>query len=66
MHVRNKTSRYDLVINIVEQLHTLNLITPEISHELVTKYRNKIDENTNYIKQNGVDLAEIDEWQWTR
>lgn len=66
MHVRNKTSRYDLVIDIVEQLNALNLITPEISHGLVTKYRNKIDENTSYIKQNGVDLTEIDEWQWTR
>ena len=66
MHVRNGTSRYDLVIDVVKQLSNLNLLRPEAANNLVTKYRNKIDENVNYIKQNGMDLPEIDSWQWTR
>jgi xylulose-5-phosphate/fructose-6-phosphate phosphoketolase len=66
MHVRNHTSRYDLVIDIFEQLKNMNLVAPEAADALITKYRNKIDENTNYIKQHGVDLQEIDKWQWTR
>jgi phosphoketolase len=66
MHVRNKTSRYDLVINIFEQLDVMNLISHEQADAMILKYRNKIDENTNFIKQNGVDLTEIDSWQWTR
>lgn len=66
MHVRNKTSRYDLVIDIFEQAKSMELISPEAADALVTKYRNKIDANTNYIKQHGVDLEEIDKWQWTR
>jgi xylulose-5-phosphate/fructose-6-phosphate phosphoketolase len=66
MHVRNKTSRYDLAIEVFERAQDLDLISYEDAQSLVTKYRNKIDENVFYIKQNGVDLPEIDAWQWNR
>jgi xylulose-5-phosphate/fructose-6-phosphate phosphoketolase len=66
MHVRNKTDRYSLVIGIVEKLAENGDIERGEADHIITKYKNKIDENTSYIKQNGVDLPEIDEWQWTR
>lgn len=66
MHVRNRTSRYDLAIEAFEKANDQGLLTREEAEELVFKYRNKIDDNTNYIKQNGIDLPEIDAWQWTR
>jgi xylulose-5-phosphate/fructose-6-phosphate phosphoketolase len=66
MHVRNRTSRYDMVIEALKRACDMGLIGHEESDFLVAKYCNKIDENTYYIKQNGVDLPEIDNWQWTR
>jgi xylulose-5-phosphate/fructose-6-phosphate phosphoketolase len=66
MHVRNRTSRYDLAIETFERARDLGLISREETEFLVIKYRNKIDENVAYIKQHGVDLPEIDIWQWKR
>lgn len=66
MHVRNKTSRYDLLIDAWQKLAEYGVVSREEADGLVMKYRNKIDENTAYIKQHGLDLPEIDEWQWNR
>jgi xylulose-5-phosphate/fructose-6-phosphate phosphoketolase len=66
MHVRNKTSRYDLAIDVFDRLNEEGLISQELSDQLVTKYKNKIDDNTYYIIQHGIDLPEIDEWLWKR
>lgn len=66
MHVRNKTSRYDIAIDIFEKASTQGVLSYEEAQGLIIKYRNKIDENTAYIKQAGVDLPEIDAWVWNR
>jgi xylulose-5-phosphate/fructose-6-phosphate phosphoketolase len=66
MHVRNQTSRYDLVINIFARATEQNIISQDESNGLIAKYRGKIEENTAYIKAHGVDLPEIDAWQWNR
>ncbi len=66
MHVRNRTSRYHLVIATFEQLAKLGRIDYEESRHIVSKYQQMIDENTEYIKIHGVDKPEIDAWQWTR
>ena len=66
MHVRNKTSRYDLAIEAFELASQQELIAREEADGLIVKYRNKIDENIAFIKQNGIDLPEIDSWQWNR
>jgi xylulose-5-phosphate/fructose-6-phosphate phosphoketolase len=66
MHVRNKTDRYDLAIEAFEYARDTGLMSREDTDSLVEKYRNKIDQNVFYIKQHGVDLPEIDEWQWKR
>ncbi len=64
MHVRNRTSRYHLVIAVFEELFKLGQISQEKANALIAKYQAKIDENTEYIKVNGVDKPEIDAWQW--
>lgn len=64
MHVRNKTSRYHLVIAIFEKLAAMRKIPRETATDIVIKYQNLILNNTEYIKKNGVDMPEIDAWQW--
>lgn len=64
MHVRNKTSRYHLIIEIFKQLYELGRIDGENAQRIIKKYSDLIDENTEYIKVHGVDMPEIDEWTW--
>lgn len=64
MHVRNQTSRYHLVIAIFEKLTTSGRIPNEEASQIISKYRQLIDTNTEYIKKNGIDMPEIDSWQW--
>lgn len=66
MHVRNKTSRYHLVMAAAEKLAATGRITHEQAQHVIAKYEHKIAENTEYIKANGVDLPEIDAWVWQR
>lgn len=66
MHVRNQTSRYDLAIDVFARAAEKGMIAGHAANQLVMKYRGKIDENTAYIKINGVDMPEIDAWQWNR
>jgi xylulose-5-phosphate/fructose-6-phosphate phosphoketolase len=64
MHVRNRTSRYHLVIAIFEQLAALDRIQFEESRHIIATFQAKIDANTEYIKKYGIDVPEIDEWTW--
>src|SRR5680860_51443 len=64
MHVRNKTSRYHLVMAIFERLAAANRIPKEQAQNIIIKYQKLIAENTEYIKKNGVDMPEIDNWKW--
>lgn len=64
MHVRNSTSRYHLVIAIFEKLVKARRLTQEDAQPIIAKYQQKIDENTDYIKEHGIDVPEIDEWVW--
>jgi xylulose-5-phosphate/fructose-6-phosphate phosphoketolase len=64
MHVRNQTSRYHLVMEIMHRAEEVGRIPAEEAKKVRDKYCAKIDENTAYIKVNGVDMPEIDAWQW--
>ena len=66
MHVRNKTSRYDLAIAIFNQLVASGRIPQHEADEFINQFQDKINQNTGYSRQNGVDLPEIDAWQWNR
>lgn len=64
MHVRNTTSRYHLVMAVFEKLGKSQRIPYSETQHIIAKYQQKIDENTAYIKQHGVDKPEIDAWVW--
>ena len=64
MHVRNETSRYDLVIAALRQLGRDGVMPIQEAEHRATIYQEKINQNTAYIKANGVDLPELDAWVW--
>lgn len=64
MHVRNKTSRYHLLIAVFERLGSAGRLPFEEAQHIIAKYQQKIDDNTAYIKVHGVDVPEIDAWVW--
>lgn len=66
MHVRNNTDRFHLAIDAFERLAGVDRIAPEQAKGLSEKYHKKIDDNTEFMKQNGVDMPEIESWTWRR
>lgn len=64
MHVRNRTSRYHLVMAVFDRLQTSGSVTESEAGRIIAKYKQKIDRNTKYIKDYGTDLPEIDNWVW--
>lgn len=66
LHLRNKTSRYNLMQEAFLKLGDRGVITKEKAIELHQKYETKIKEAIQYAKDTGTDLAEIINWQWKR
>ncbi|PIQ92469.1 MAG: phosphoketolase [Parcubacteria group bacterium CG11_big_fil_rev_8_21_14_0_20_39_22] len=66
MHVRNKTSRYHLVIEAAKLLQERGVINNEKEAIIRTKYQNKLSDHRHYIEENGVDPEEIELWKWNR
>lgn len=66
MHVRNQTSRYDLAMDIFSRAAETGVIPRGRADILIMKYRDMIEDNTAYIKKNGVDTPQIDAWTWNR
>lgn len=64
MHVRNKTSRYHLAMDVLHKLSASGRIPYEEAKHTIAKYQQCIDDNTAYIKKYGVDKAEIEGWEW--
>ncbi len=64
MHVRNRTSRYHLVMAIFERLGKSGRVPFEEAQHIIATYQQKIDANTEYIKVHGIDLPELDAWVW--
>ncbi len=66
MHVRNGTSRYHLLIEAFQKVAATGRLPYEEAEHIIKKYQQKIEDNTSYIKEHGVDMPEIEAWQWTR
>lgn len=64
MHVRNKTSRYHMVMAVFERLAETGRVSNDDARKIIVKYQQKIYDNTEYIKRHGIDMPEIDSWQW--
>jgi xylulose-5-phosphate/fructose-6-phosphate phosphoketolase len=64
MQVRNKISRYHVVMDACRKLSGTGKITNEKSDEVIKKYEDKLEEHLGYIKEHGVDMDEIENWKW--
>ncbi len=64
MHVRNHTSRYHLAIEAFEKMSASGRLPYEEAEPLIAKYQSKIEQSTEFIKKNGIDMPEIENWVW--
>ena len=64
MQVRNETSRYHLVIDAFDKMAKWGFLETGRAESLIKKYKQKLDEHREYIKINGVDPEEIENWKW--
>ncbi len=63
MQIRNKTSRYDLVIQTMELISD-DVVIKERKQAIIDKYKKKLADHRQYIIKNGVDPDEIETWTW--
>lgn len=66
MHVRNKTSRYHLLIEALKMLSDRKVVSKEKALKIINDYENKLKEHSKYITKYGVDPEEIEHWTWKR
>jgi xylulose-5-phosphate/fructose-6-phosphate phosphoketolase len=64
MHVRNRTSRYHVVIQAARKVATMRPSAAARAEEIVRLHEEKIARHTDYIVENGVDPPEIADWVW--
>ncbi len=64
MQVRNETSRYHLAIDAFDKMAKRGFLETGKAESLIEKYKQKLKEHREYIKINGVDPEEIENWQW--
>ena len=60
MRVRNQIDRYHLVEKVIEMVPSLG----SRGTYVYSKMQENLVRHKNYIKDNGVDMPEIAEWQW--
>ncbi|MHC4114278.1 MAG: phosphoketolase family protein [Planctomycetota bacterium] len=65
MQVRNKTSRYHLVIQAAQKMAERNKHVAAKAEKLVNKYQRKLREHADYILAEGTDPPEITDWNWS-
>lgn len=65
LHIRNKTDRYNLLIEAVEKLASDGVLDQEKANRLVLKYQAKIKDHKDYILKVGDDPEEILNWEFT-
>ncbi len=66
MQVRNGTSRWHLVKEIFQTLGKRGVISPNLVEKIEKKYDEKLESHRAYIEKHGVDLDEIENWQWKK
>jgi xylulose-5-phosphate/fructose-6-phosphate phosphoketolase len=61
MHIRNGTSRYQLVI---QALRAAPRLDPQRVQQIVATYEHKLLDHRRYIEQHGDDPPEVRDWSW--
>lgn len=65
LHIRNKTDRYNLVIEAIEKLAKNGVIEKDKARIIAEKYQQKIKDHKEYILKVGDDPEEILNWKWS-
>ena len=63
MHVRNNTSRWHLAMETFQKMAASGVIGIDEANSLLAKYQKKLKEHGEFIRNNGVDPEEIENWQ---
>src|SRR3989344_4209770 len=66
MQIRNETSRYHLIIEAYQKLAKNGVVEQSKADDIIAQYKTKIKQHGEFIRQNGVDPEEIEQWQWTK
>ncbi|MBI5413057.1 phosphoketolase family protein [Candidatus Peregrinibacteria bacterium] len=64
IHVRNKTSRFHLVMDVLEQGAKVNEAVAKCAPKLIAQMEKKLTRHQKYILKYGKDMEEIDGWKW--
>lgn len=64
MHVRNKTSRYHIAKQAYELMEKSGALSKNKAGALIAGIDKKLKEHYAYITEYGVDMPEVESWQW--
>ena len=64
LHIRNKTDRYNLLIEAVQKVAENGVVEKEKAQKIIEKYQQKIRDHKEYILKVGDDPEEILNWKW--
>ncbi len=64
MQVRNRTSRYHIVIQAAQKMARRNPAVAARAEELVRKYEARLAAHREFICAHGIDPPEITDWRW--
>ncbi|TSC91431.1 MAG: phosphoketolase [Parcubacteria group bacterium Licking1014_17] len=66
MQLRNRTSRFHLVIQAIEFMKAKGVVEQAKAERLTSEYTQKIREHRDYAIAHGEDQEEITNWKWSR
>ena len=64
MHVRNRTSRYHLVIQAAQKVAERHPSVAARAEQVVSKFEQKLAEHREFVVREGVDPPEVANWHW--
>ena len=64
MHIRNRTSRYHVVIQTAQKLAAKNPRVAAEAERIIRHYERLIVQHRTFIEREGIDPPEISEWRW--
>lgn len=64
MQVRNRTDRYHLAMQVYSKMVKEDVLDEKKAEKLQKKYQTLLDDHYRYIRKNGADPVEIEQWQW--
>ena len=64
MHIRNRTSRYHLMIQAAQKMAACHPHFSMQAEALIVEYERKLADHRAFIQREGLDPPEINDWRW--